>query len=168
LEPHQHTSGATRIHRRTLLTYLGAYLIAISITIRGVSVSLGHPYQWTIAGLLLVFLALLVVEPWLSRGSRVHAHVCLAAQAAAVSSLLYLSPKVDFFAALFLVLSLQAAHVFPGWIGFVWLGVYAAITTVSMVRYFGWTEGLPYILSYAIAYLIVGSFVVLLRQSEPA
>jgi hypothetical protein len=168
LDPHQHTSGATRTHRRTLLTYLGAYLIAISITIRGVSVSLGHPYQWTISGLLLVFLALLVVEPWVSRSSHGYAHLCLAVQAAAVSSILYLSPKVDFFAALFLVLSLQAAHVFPGWIGFLWLGAYATITTISMVRYFGWIEGLPYILSYAIAYLIVGSFVVLLRQSETA
>lgn len=168
MDPHQHTSGATRTHRRTLLTYLGAYLIAISITIRGVSVSLGHPHQWTVAGLLLAFLALLVVEPWLSRSSHGFAHLCLAAQTAAVSSMLYLSPKVDFLAALFLVLSLQAAHIFPGWVGFLWLGVYATITTISMIRYFGWTEGLPYILSYTTAYLIVGSFVVLLRRSETA
>ena len=162
----QRTKGGPSTHHRALVTHLGAYLIAISITIRGLSVCYGQPFQWPVAGLLLAFLVLLAVEPWITRHSHRHAHLYLAAQTATVSSMLYLAPKIDLLAALFVALSLQAAHVFPGRIGFLWLGVFAITTTILMVHHFAWSEGLPYILSYAIAYLLVGSFVVLLRQSE--
>jgi signal transduction histidine kinase len=160
--------GGARTHRRALITYLGAYLFAISIAVRGLSASHRHPSRWTVAGLLLAFLILMVIEPWFCRHSHRYTHLYLAAQTLIISSLLYVPPKVDFFAALFVALSLQAMHAFPGWTGFRWLGAFAVITSILMVYQFGWREGLPYILSYTIAYLLVGSFVALLRQAETA
>jgi hypothetical protein len=155
-----------RIHRRELITYLGAYLIAISVAVRGLSAVHGHPSRWTVVGLLLAFVALLAIEPRLTRRSRGYGHLYLLAQTAIVSSLLITPPWVDLFAVLFLVLSLQAMHVFPVRIGFAWLCAFTLITAALMVYVFGYRSGLPHVLSYTIAYFVVGSFVALLRQAE--
>ena len=65
---------------RTFVTYLTACLFAIGTAVRYVVKYTGDPLFWPVTGLLAVFLALLAIEPWLSRRSRLHTHLYLAVQ----------------------------------------------------------------------------------------
>jgi hypothetical protein len=89
--------------RKTLITYLIAYLFTIGTAFRYLSLSRNEPslwtviVQWTIAGLFVAFFLLLVIEPWLTRCSRRYTHVYLAVQTVIISVLSLITPDVDYF-----------------------------------------------------------------------
>ena len=56
---------------------------------------------------------LLLIDPWLTRRSIGYAHLCLLAQSVIVIAVSLMTPNVDYFATLILVLILQAMVIFP-------------------------------------------------------
>jgi hypothetical protein len=157
--------------RRTLITYVIIYFFAISTAIRGLIHFQGRTYQWVVTGLLAAFLLLLAIEPWLSRRSSWYTHLYLAVQTA-ITAVLLLIPAApiitDYFAVLFIPLTLQAMRVLPLKTGFRWIIVFTAVMTILMVYQYGWIGGLPFILGYLVAYLFGGSYVAFMRQAETA
>jgi signal transduction histidine kinase len=153
---------------RTLITYLAIYFFAIGTAIRYLSSFSNHPSLWAIACLLAAFVLLLAIEPWLSPRSHWYTHLYLAVQTGIIIALSLTTPIVDFFATLFLSLTLQAVHVFPLRTGFRWTGVFTVIMAILMFHGPGWSTGLPLVLVHAIAYFFVGSYVAIVRQAEIA
>ncbi|MBN1219855.1 MAG: sensor histidine kinase [Anaerolineae bacterium] len=156
---------------RVLITYVIIYFFAISAAIRGLIHFQGRTYQWLVISLLAAFFLLLVIEPWLSRRSWWYTHFYLAVQTAITAALLLIpsgSIVTDYFAVLFIPLTLQAMRVFPPRIGFRWIIFFMAIMVILMLYRFGWSEGVPFILTYTVAYLFAGSYVAFMRQADTA
>jgi len=157
--------------RRTIITYVIIYFFAISTAIRGLVHFQGRTYQWLVTGLLAAFLLLLVFEPWFSRRSPWYTHLYLAVQTAIITALLLISADpivTDYFAVLFMSLTLQAMRVFPPRTGFRWIIFFTVVMTILMIYRYGWGEGIPFILTYAVAYLFGGSYVAFMRQADTA
>jgi signal transduction histidine kinase len=153
---------------RTLITYLAVYFFAIGATLRFLTLLRGHPSFGIVVGILAAFLLLLTVEPWLSRRSHRFTHGYLTVQTGLIAALSLITPNVDFFATLFLPLSLQAMHVFPPRTGFRWIAIFTVVMAILMILGPGWEAGLPLILIHAVAYFFVGAFVAVIRQTETA
>ena len=157
--------------RRTLITYVIIYFFALSATIRGLIHFQGQTYQWTVTGLLAAFLLLLVLEPWFSRCSPWYTHLYLAVQTI-ITTVLLLIPAdpivTDYFAVLLIPLTLQAMRVFSPRIGFRWIIFFTVVMAVLMIYRYDWDEGIPFVLTYTVAYLFTGSYVAFMRQADTA
>jgi signal transduction histidine kinase len=156
---------------RMLITYVIIYFFAISTAIRGLFHFQGRTYQWLVTGLLAAFFLLLVMEPWLSRRSPWYTQLYLAAQTIIIAVLLLIpaDPIVtDYFATLFIPLTLQAMRVLPPRTGFRWIIFFTAIMAMLMLYRYDWGEGVPFILTYTVAYLFAGSYVAFMRQADTA
>ena len=156
---------------RTLITYVIIYFFAISTAIRGLLHFQGRPYQWLVTSLLVAFFLLLTIELWLSRHSPWHTHLYLAIQTPIIAILLLISADpitTDYFAALFIPLTLQAMRVLPPRTGFRWITFFAVVMATLMFYRYGWGEGVPFILTYTVAYLFAGSYVAFMRQADTA
>jgi len=154
--------------QRTLITYLAAYFFAIGAAIRYLSSFRGQPSFWTITGLLAAFLLLMSIEPWLTRRSHRFTHLYLAVQTGIIIGLSLITPDADWFALLFISLTLQAMHVFPPRIGFRWVALFTVVMAVLMIGGPGWGVGPPLVLINAIAYFFVASYVAVIRRLETA
>jgi len=154
--------------QRTLITYLAAYFFAIGAAVRYLSTFRGQPSFWTITGLLAVFLLLMSIEPWLTRRSHRFTHLYLAVQTGIIIALSLTTPDADWFALLFISLTLQAMHVFPPRIGFRWVGLFTVVMAVLMIVGPGWGVGPPLVLINAVAYFFIASYVAVIRRLETA
>lgn len=157
--------------RRTLITYVIIYFFAISTAIRGLIHFQGRTYQWVVTGLLAAFLLLLALEPWLSRRSPWYTHLYLAVQTAITAALLFIpaGPIItDYFAVLFVPLTLQAMRVFPPRTGFRWIIFFTAVMAIMLIYRYGWGGGVPFILGYTVAFLFGGSYMTFMRQADTA
>jgi signal transduction histidine kinase len=151
---------------RTLITYLAVYFFAIGSAIRILDRFHAAPSRQQIISLLITFLFLLVVEPWLTRRSHWYTHLYLAVQTGIVIALAFYTPIVDYFAGLFLALALTAAHGFKQQTAFRWLTVFIVTVAVLLVNGLGWNVGAPLIFIYTAAIFSVGSFIIVVRQAE--
>lgn len=157
--------------RRTLITYVVIYFFAISTVFRGLVHFQGLTYQWVVTGLLTAYLLLLTLEPWLSRRSPRLTHLYLAVQTAIVAALLFIpsgSIITDYFAVLFIPLSLQAMRIFPPRTGFRWIIFFTAVMAIMLIYRYGWGGGIPFILGYTVAFLFGGSYMTFMRQADTA
>ena len=151
---------------KTLVTYLIIFFIAIASALRFLMYYRGQPFQWTVTGLLAAFLLLLVVEPWLTRRSHRYTHLYLVVQTGITVALALVPPRFDFFAPLYITLTLQAMHVFRARTGFQWIGVFTVLMAILMFYGQGWSRGLPVVLIMTVAYFFFGFFVTALRCGE--
>jgi len=154
--------------QRTLITYLAAYFFAIGAAVRYLNTYRGQPSFWMITGLLAAFLLLMSVEPWLTRRSHRFTHLYLAVQTGIIVALSLTTPDADYFALLFISLTLQAMHVFLPRIGFRWVGLFTVVMAVLMILGKGAGEGLPLVLINAVAYFFIASYVAVMRRLETA
>lgn len=156
------------LRRKTLITYLGIYFLAMSTVVRFVTKLRGDPYLWPVSGLLAVIVVLMALEPWLSRRPGPYAHLYLAVQTGLIIVLAILPPPNDYFATFFLSLALQAMNVLDPRRGFRWISVFAAVMGVFMIDAWGWAAGVPLILIYAGGYFFFGSYAAFIHQAETA
>jgi signal transduction histidine kinase len=152
--------------RRTLLiTYIATYLVAIGTIIRYLT-SFSDDRFWSIALLLVGYLVLLFVEPVLIRRIRSLTYIYLFIQTAIICALAINTPEVDYWAALFLPLVLQAMRSFPRRTGFLITGIFTVITAIFMLIGIGPAVGLPLILINGVIYFFLASFIAILREAE--
>jgi signal transduction histidine kinase len=159
------------VRYRTLITYVIIYFFAISTAIRGLLHFQSRTYQWPVTSLLAAFFLLLAIEPWLSRRSLWYTQLYLAIQTAITVVLLLIpadSIVTDYFAVLFIPLTLQAMRVLSLRTGFRWIIFFMVVMAMLMLYRFGWSEGVPFILTYTVAYLFAGSYVAFMRQADSA
>ena len=154
--------------RRTLLiTYMATYLLAVAAIIRSLIRFRGDRF-WTIALLLGGYLVLLLFEPRFVRWKRLSSYVYLFIQSAIICAVAFLTPEVDFWAALFCPLVVQVMHNFPQRSGFVITGVFTLIMSVFMLFGLGLEVGLPLILVYGVVYFLLAGFIAIILEAEAA
>jgi signal transduction histidine kinase len=119
--------------------------------------------------LLGVFLLLGLLLPVLARRSRPLFVACLVLQSALTVALLLIRPARDYFAMLFIALSLAVAGHLPLRSVAYWLGGFCVLATVALFVAFHWSsEGLTYIPIYIGAILLIGLYGRANRVAEEA
>jgi signal transduction histidine kinase len=154
--------------RRTLLiTYIATYLLAVGAIIRTL-VRFRDDRFWSIGALLGGYLLLLFSEPVFVRRSRLLTCIYLLFQTAIIGTLSFITPEVDFWAALFCPVVVQVMHSFPQRIGFLITGIFAVIMSVLMLLGLGPEVGLPLVLTYGVVYFFLAAFIAIVREAEAA
>lgn len=155
---------------RTTLFYGLGYLIVLAVSVRGLGFYflLPHPRLWLIASLLVGFALLMASERSLTRRFAWYPHLYLALETCIILSLSLFRPPLDFFNALFLLLSAQAMLLFRRRIAYMWLAVFAVVMAGSLVHGLGWFDSLPLIILYAAGYFFIGSYVTVTVQADTA
>lgn len=160
--------------RRSQITYLVAWLIALGGTLRYLGFILEQPSRWVILGLLALFFALLAFVPLLYRRPPRDTHLFLAVETGILVALTIATTIEDFAAIPFMSLILIAMSIFPPKIGFRWIGTFVFILVVCMFVYGYIYHGLNIewlllgTLLNVTVFLAVGGFMTVLRQLETA
>jgi PAS domain S-box-containing protein len=169
---------------RMLVLYGGFYLALLGVALRGVSyyfteeVQLpegttvwadGHEYRWLVVGLLAGFAVLATLRNVHPARNGPVMHAYLAAQAGIVVSLLLIEPRLDYFAVLFFLLSMQAMLWLPLRRGYSWIALFVVLTAICLaIGENGFQEGILLAVLYAGGYYFFGSFAALTVMSERA
>ena len=154
--------------RRTLLiTYIATYLVAIGTIVRYL-MSFRDDHFWLITLLLGGYVVLLISEPLFFRRNRYLIYLYLFVQTAIICALAYITPNVDFWAALFFPLVLQAMHNFPVRTGFLITGIFTVIMSFFMLFSLGPEIALPLILINGVVYFFLAAFIAITREAEAA
>lgn len=127
-----------------------------------------HPLTWAISLILLIFGAAMGLEPLLTRGSSLRAHLYLAVQMILVfvGSLFFY--ELDFFAMLYIVLCGQAAYLLSRRGSLIWTGILVVATVVAQIIQFGIPIAFSFILLYVAGIIFVSAFVRLVLQANAA
>ncbi|MCB8979624.1 MAG: sensor histidine kinase [Ardenticatenaceae bacterium] len=127
-----------------------------------------HPLTWAISLILLIFGAAMGLEPLLTRGSSLRAHIYLAVQMILVfvGSLFFY--ELDFFAMLYIVLCGQAAYLLSRRDSLIWTGILVVATAVAQIIQFGIPVAFSFILLYEAGLIFVAAFVRLVLQADAA
>ena len=154
------------IRHRTFITYLAAYFFGVSTFLRYLDGYLHQPHQWTVIGLLSGFLFFSALEPLLSRRSRLYTHLYLGIQSGIIVAVALMPHRDDWFSNLFIVLTLQAAHVLHSKTAFRWIAVFALIFIPLLLYTKGFSEGVPLVLTTTVAVFMIGSWLALISHAE--
>jgi signal transduction histidine kinase len=154
------------IRHRTFITYLAAYFFGASTFLRYLDGYLHQPFQWTVIGLLAAFLLLSAFEPLLSRRAKLYTHLYLGIQSGIIVAVALMPHRDDWFSNLYIVLTLQAAHVLPSKIAFRWIGAFALMFIPLLLYTRGLGEGVPIILITTVAVFMIGSWLALISHAE--
>ena len=147
---------------------LVSYLIWGAVSLRWISeyIEQGHPLTWLISVMLLIYGVLLGVEPWVTAGSRLRAHLYLTIQTSLVFIASLFFYELDFFALLFLPLCGQAVFLLPRPQSTRWVVILAALTLVGQYIQFGGLAGLQFSLIYISRLILVAAFSNLTLQAN--
>lgn len=157
-----------QLARRTLLiTYIAAYLLAISTIVRYL-VSFRDDRFWSITSLLGGYLVLLFLEPFFIRRYRLVTYIYLLFQISIICALSFVTPNVDFWAILFCPLVVQIMNNFPQRTGLLITGIFAVIMFILMLNGFGPKVGLPLIFIYLVIFFLLAAFIAIIRDAELA
>ena len=155
-------------HRPGWIAMIALYLVFAALVVRTLSVSENRPYlpQYLTGELIFiilytaVFLAPRLPDPLM--------HLYFALQAIFIWWLISLRPEFDFLILLYLLLTCQAALVFSGWEGWLWTGIYLALSAGSLIYYLGAARGLALALTTMAAEIIVAAYVRFNREIQAA
>jgi signal transduction histidine kinase len=89
-------------------------------------------------------------------------------QSAIIVILVALPPHLDFITALFTMLSYQVALVLPGRSRWIWVGIFCALTPLSLVFWLGWLPGIAYSLTPIAGNLIFLTYVIANHEEQLA
>jgi signal transduction histidine kinase len=156
---------------------VGVFLIHAGVTLRCFIrlPRMQHP-GWVIA-LLALNAVLLILEAWLSRRRAARAAetpaldvdlrpVYLLLQAAIITGLLFSRPTQDFFALLFIPISLSAV-LFYGKRGFLWIAAFTVALAVPLITSkSGWRFGAVMMLNYGGLCFLFGGYAYQVRKAE--
>ena len=82
--------------------------------------------------------------------------------------MLLITPQLDYFALLFIPLSVEAMLTLPLRAGYTWVGVFLVATAATLLVVYGLPNSLPFIFIYAAAFIFVASYATVTRQAEEA
>jgi len=154
---------------RTNKSFLGeivGYLMVTAVAIRGLAT---YPeVRLQIAGLLAVFIILMIAEPLLSRQARWGQPLFLIGQMAVMVGLFRLTPLADFWAIMLLPACAYVMRHFRQAVAWTWIGIFILVMSLVIILGEGWVGSLEYIIIYVAAYLLIGSYALLLKQTIAA
>jgi signal transduction histidine kinase len=149
---------------------LVSYLIWGSVTLRWILeyVEQNHPLTWLISVMLLLYGVLLGLEPMITGGSVLGAHLYLAFQTALVFTASLFFYELDYFALLLLPLCGQAVYLLPRLQANRWVILLLVVMFIGQWIQFGGAGGLPFFLLYAAGLVFVAAFSNQVLKTEAA
>jgi signal transduction histidine kinase len=154
----------------TLSFIIVSFVIWIAVSLRWILefIEQSHPYLWLLSVILVLYGILLGVQPFITKGSPLRAHIYLAVQTALIISAMLLYFELDFFALLFLPLGGQAMFLFPRKTAFIWITIFGIAIIVGQTIQFGWPGGLSFTFLYLAGLFFVASFSTLMMRADEA
>jgi signal transduction histidine kinase len=152
--------------RKSILGEVVGYLIVTAAGVRGL---VGYPdVRLQIIGLLTLFVLLLLAEPVLRRQRGWGQPLYILGQVAIMVALFFLTPQGDFWAIMLLPACSYVMRRFRQQTAWIWIGFF--IVAMSAMIIIGETVvfALEFIVVYVAAYLLIGSYALLLNQMEAA
>ena len=155
----------------------GVYLIYTAVLLRALVIFADEPRRNLVILYLAMYGLLLLAEPWINKatvGQRTANRawimpIYLVVQSALATGLLFIQPFEDFFALLFVPLSLQAVFYFGSRTGFLWIALFALLMTGGLL---GDEQGRLFGLAMAFLYsslcFLFGGYAHQVHQAEEA
>jgi signal transduction histidine kinase len=145
------------------------YLIFAAVVVRLATQAATQGFRpWLPAALLAVFLVLSLLQPVLHRRWPAALQPALALAAAVVTGLLFTKPREDYYALLYVALSLSVTRYLPLGANPYWLGGLCALLVAALLWVYGGSEGLSYIPTYIAGVLVIGLYGRANRKAEEA
>lgn len=150
------------------IAQLPAALVFGSVTLRAALRYWGGPQFAPIMAVLAAWLALLLVEPAISRRWAWFFAPYLALQAATPILLIASPAEADWSAVLVAILSMQVMQRLPVRAGIALIGMLTLLVAGALVWLFGVEEAIGHILIYAAANALLGSYALAIRRAQEA
>jgi signal transduction histidine kinase len=145
------------------------YIAYASVVIRlGIQAATQGFLPWVQFALLAAFLLLSLLQPAVHRRLPALLQPLLALAAAIAMGLLFTRPRFDYFALLFVALSLSVTRYLKLEASPYWLGGLCAALSAGLLANFGLAEGLSYIPTYIAGVLLIGLYGRANRKAEEA
>jgi len=157
-----------KIRPKIILTYIVSFFFTVSVYLRNANGWHGEPTHPSSIYLLITFTFLLAAEAFITNRPKTLSHAYFVLQTIIAAILLYNPPHADYWSVLFIVLSLQAIHVFKPRIGFIWIGIFTIVMAVFILNGFGFDRGLPHILTYLVVNFGIGGLLIITNNAEAA
>lgn len=162
---------------------IGTYLIFAVVVLRGIVIFTGDPQFNLVVALLIAYGLFLLVEPWIIQRKTLHSSpgvevgstlsgggiplAYLLLQSCLAIRLLFVPPPKDFFALLFIPLSLQAVLFFGRRIGFLVIASYSLAMAIPLLASEeGWLFGLAMTLLYSGICFLFGGYAHQVQKAE--
>jgi signal transduction histidine kinase len=151
------------------IAYAVQFVVYLSVTVR---VVLRTPQEGLVSpwvyGLLAVYLVFSVAQPPISRRWALWTHLHLAVLSAVICTLILTEPRLDYYALLFLGLSIVAAGTLPQGADLIWLAVMCVLLTLALLAAFGPREAASFAPIYVAGPLIMSIAARESRKAEEA
>jgi signal transduction histidine kinase len=158
------------IRPRTFFFLVVSYLLWASVSLRWIQefVEQNQPFILLVSAMLGLYGLLLGLEPLLTAGSYLRAHLYLIVQTSLVMAAILFYYQLDFFAILLLPLCGQAIFLFERKSAGAWVVILTLANIAGQIQQFGWPQGLPFILLYSAGLVFVTAFSIMTIQAEQA
>jgi signal transduction histidine kinase len=145
--------------------YFLAYLsVLVRMILNGGDTGFVEPPAY---GLMAGFLAISIVQPWLGRRWPPARHITLALQTLIVVALLLTKPHMDFYAMLFVAMSIYAVRDLSNGPGLLWLGIFCVAIVLGLIAAFG-QRAPGFVPPFIAGCLLIGLYGRAVRNAEAA
>jgi signal transduction histidine kinase len=148
--------------------YIASGLFFGAVFLRSLLIYRGSVVLDQVLGMLLIWLALSVSEPMISRRWPGYFWLYLALQTTLVFVLLAVLPNPDFFAILLAILSMQAMLRLTLKAGVLWIGLCTLILSLLLVKAFGIYQAIALTLVYSALNVFMGAYSAAMRRAQTA
>ncbi|HVN54791.1 MAG TPA: sensor histidine kinase [Anaerolineaceae bacterium] len=154
---------------RLLLSYLAAFILIGSVAFRAIFTFFSTPFLWWIVGLLAAYIVLFATEWQITRRWRSYLPVYFVLQSFLIFVLqTAIDPYFDYFAVLFIPLTVQAFWYLPQKIAYRWTALFALVTSAGSIESAGWGLGLGFAFTYTSVLCFVVIVCVMTLRAEKA
>lgn len=157
--------GETRTALRVF--FLTVALLFAVVAVRALLDVVHTPLLRPVLGLLLLWLTLLLGSAFLPYGRPRRFSIYLSVQALLAIGLMLLSGG-DYFAALLMILAMQAMRRFPPQQGARWIALFALLLLWPLTRTYGLWQGLAYTLIYSAGSALFASYALAIQAAQAA
>lgn len=162
------TSGSLESLKPSRAGVVIIYLFFIAVVARTLALAVIAPRLPWYLGLETVFLVFLTVVLLRPAMPRYWVFLYLTVQTIIILVLLSFRPQFDFVTVLFVILSYQAANIFPNQTRWIWVGLFVLLTGGSLIYYLGPAVGLEKALFPMAACIIIASYETANQEIEAA
>ena len=147
-----------------------SFAIWIAVSLRWILefIEQSHPYLWLLSIILVTYGLLLGLQPLITNGSPLKAHIYLGVQTTLIIGAMLLYYELDFFALLFLPLGGQAMFLFQRKTALSWIAIFGIAIVIGQTIQFGWPGGLSFTFLYLAGLFFVASFSTLMMRADEA
>ncbi len=154
--------------RRLLISYATFYLIFAAAATRAIFELQGTPdIRYATIGLIL-YLLLLLAEPWVISHNLIYLHGVNVLQTSIGLVLLLVVGNLDYFALLFIPPCAQSILNFPRKTAFAWIGGICFLMVAALLVHFPLSESISFVIIYPAAIFLITGFCYLTLQAEEA